>query len=179
MSYMNELLAKYEFYPKEAWTLQLKTLQQAPREVATLSYWIEALSIKSCLEIGCAAGGLLHYFINVLGLEGHGLDSVAPTMIDDPDVMHIGDCHSSEAQAWAKEHGPYDMVFIDADHSYQAVKLDYELYNGMATKMIAFHDIFQDVYLGPRMFWNELDGDKLEIWCPNDKNFLGIGILFL
>jgi hypothetical protein len=170
-------LAKYDWYTPEEWTLQLATLQQNPKEVATFSYWIEYMKCKTCLEVGVAGGGLLHYFINVLGMDGYGIDIGVPTMIDQS-RMYIGDCHSGEAQNWAKEHGPYDLVFIDADHSYEAVSLDYKLYKDMATKILAFHDINQNIYIGVRQLWDELEGDKLEIWAPGGDLWLGIGILF-
>jgi len=174
--YMKEL-AKYDWYTPAEWTLELPTLQQLPREVATFSYWIEHEKVKTFLEIGVASGGMMHYFINSLGLKGYGLDIVEPTMVS-KDLVHVGDCHSGESQKWAEEHGPYDLVFIDGDHSYEAVKLDWELYRGMATKMVAFHDIFQDIYLGPRYLFDQIGGDKLEIKCPGNM-YLGIGIVFL
>jgi hypothetical protein len=120
----------------------------------------------------------MHYFINVLGIECRGLDIGSPTMVD-KSLVFIGDCHSGESQEWARKNGPYDMIFIDADHSYEAVSLDYKLYKDMATKMIVFHDIDQNVYIGVRQLWDEIEGDKLEIWSPGGDLWLGIGILFL
>ncbi len=35
----------------------------------------------------------------------------------------------------------YDVVFIDADHRYEGVKKDIELYSNLATKILMFHDI--------------------------------------
>lgn len=35
----------------------------------------------------------------------------------------------------------YDVVFIDADHRYEGVKRDIELYSELATKVLMFHDI--------------------------------------
>ena len=37
--------------------------------------------------------------------------------------------------------GFYDIVFIDADHRYDGVKKDIELYKNLATKALMFHDI--------------------------------------
>lgn len=35
----------------------------------------------------------------------------------------------------------YHCVFIDADHKYEGVKIDIELYSNFATKILMFHDI--------------------------------------
>lgn len=177
IDYLSRLLSDYNHYPSPYWPLDLQTIMQDVYELATLSYWIEYVEVKNYLEIGVASGGLMHYFTNVMGLKGLGIDVVLqPTLMVDSDLVYVGDCHSAEAQDWAKENGPYDMIFIDGDHSYEAVKLDYELYRDMATKMIVFHDIFQDEWLGPRQLWEQVEGNKLEI---NSNRKLGIGILFL
>jgi len=178
IDYLEEL-SKYAHYPVLApyWLLNLQTIFQDDYELATLSYWIEYMNVKTYLEIGVASGGLMHYFTNILGLKAYGIDIVLqPTLMVDSKLIYIGDCHSGEAQKWAKDNGPYDMIFIDGDHSYEAVKLDYELYENMATKMIVFHDIFQDIWLGPRQLWNQIEGKKLEV---NTNTNLGIGILFV
>jgi hypothetical protein len=45
-----------------------------------------------------------------------------------------------------------DAVFIDADHSYAAVRADFELWWPKATKLVGFHDIqIPDV----GRFWRE------------------------
>ena len=175
MDYLKELEAYY--FPPRPWTnLSLEAIFQNPLELATLSYWIHAAGAENYLEVGVAAGGFMHYAQNVLGLTGYGLDVMTPIMVT-PERMFLGDCHSKEAVAWAEERAPYDMVFIDADHSYEAVSLDYKLYKDMASKLIVFHDIAHATLPGPRKLWNEIqEPRKLEIIAPGES--LGIGIIF-
>jgi hypothetical protein len=88
----------------------------------------------------------------------------------------------------AEELGPYDLIMIDADHTYDAVKADYENYKHMARKAIAFHDIIgEGAKLSdgtpvevPRL-WGELKPDHTtiefaETW--GDKP-MGIGVILL
>lgn len=51
------------------------------------------------------------------------------------------DSHDIRAVALAHEKGPYDVVFIDAGHTYEDVILDAVNYAPMAKKFVLFHDI--------------------------------------
>lgn len=56
--------------------------------------------------------------------------------------MCVGSSHDADVQAAAVSLGPYDVVFIDGDHSYDGVKLDWEFAQTLNPKrLIAFHDI--------------------------------------
>jgi predicted O-methyltransferase YrrM len=57
-----------------------------------------------------------------------------------------------------------DFLFIDGDHSYEGVKMDYEMYSPLVTPggLIGFHDIAYPC--GVTQFWNELKPRYEETW---------------
>lgn len=74
---------------------------------------------------------------------------------------------------------PYDLCFIDADHSYKQVKLDYENMKDHC-RVIAFHDI-RTASAGVPLLWNELkSGNKLEIVTvdPRISFMSAIGVIW-
>jgi len=86
-----------------------------------------------------------------------------------------------------------DFLFIDADHSYEGVKKDFEMYSPLVRKggIIAFHDIIPDYYTRYGIktsssagevykFWNEIKGkyEHLEIIKDRNQDGYGIGVLF-
>lgn len=88
--------------------------------------------------------------------------------------IFIGDSHSQEAIDYARELGPYDLVFIDGDHTYAGVRADWLNYGPMAKKLVGFHDIVnnRDCF----KFWNEVKRNN-----RTEENaasgWLGIGIV--
>jgi len=54
--------------------------------------------------------------------------------------MIWGDSRAPEVVAAAAARAPYDLAFIDADHSLEGVTADAEAY-GLMARMVAFHDI--------------------------------------
>ncbi len=95
--------------------------------------------------------------------------------------------HSSGGELawnWAKQWAPYDLVFIDGDHSYEAVVSDFSLYHKFGLR-VALHDINHPDEgeggkdFGVRRFWNELKqkdyGVAME--CCVTGYYMGIGIV--
>lgn len=91
-----------------------------------------------------------------------------------------GDSTSEHTIRSARALGPYDAVFIDANHFYNYVSKDWENYSPMATKFVAFHDIRNKKCEVPR-FWGELRErhEHREITLDPAGRFNGIGIIML
>jgi predicted O-methyltransferase YrrM len=71
----------------------------------------------------------------------------------DADVL-VADSHDPRTLEWAKQQGPFDFIYIDADHSYEGVKQDWEWYGPLAAR-VGFHDIGPPTN-GPAKLWQEL-----------------------
>ncbi len=77
-----------------------------------------------------------------------------------------------------------DFLFIDADHTYEGVRRDFQLYSPLVAKggLIAFHDIAPNApgeEYGVRQLWNELSPafKSQEIIADPDQRGYGIGLL--
>jgi predicted O-methyltransferase YrrM len=66
----------------------------------------------------------------------------------------IDDSHLPAAVAWAAQWAPYDVVFIDGDHSYDGVKADWNSYAKMG-RLVCLHDVFS-TEPGVVKFWQEI-----------------------
>jgi predicted O-methyltransferase YrrM len=78
-----------------------------------------------------------------------------------------------------------DLLFIDADHRYEGVKQDFEMYSPLVKPggIIAFHDIVHgqpDLVGGVERFWNEIKTKyrHSEIIESPHQPWGGIGVLY-
>lgn len=78
-------------------------------------------------------------------LSGNGYDA----------ACRIANSASYESVKWAQQWAPYDLIFVDGDHSYDGVKQDWMLYGNMGA-IIAFHDVCSNHEPGPVKLWNEI-----------------------
>jgi len=69
-----------------------------------------------------------------------------------------------------------DWLFIDGDHETEAVIRDYTYYRSFVTPggFIGFHDIDNISHKGIRLFWDSLEGEKIEICGIGIKRWLGV-----
>jgi len=138
----------------ESYVLQNKS------EVAALIDLFRGENVRSYLEIGSKFGGSLWLIANALPIGSrivsvdlpHGdqsfkeneahlrqcVDTIRARGYDSH--LIIGDSTNPSVIEQVRKLGPYDAVFIDANHTIPYVTKDFENYRGMG-RMIAFHDI--------------------------------------
>jgi predicted O-methyltransferase YrrM len=113
--------------------------QQVPDEIAALigAVMQSGEDCKSYLEIGAAAGATAYLFHRIIGVERIVLidDNQHPKAILRDRVLAgidrleiIGRSADDGTVAQAAALAPYDIVMIDADHSYSGARLDVDLY---------------------------------------------------
>lgn len=179
---------------------------QFKTEILNLAKIIENQKPKTVLEIGTSTGGTLFTWARLASQEAHivsvdlpggennwaypswkegfyGKFGLASQKID----LIRGDSQSKETFSKVKAvfgNAPVDFLFIDADHSYNGVKKDYELYSQLVKQggIIAFHDIVQspeETTVGVKTFWNEIkQGKEFQEFVENqDQGWGGIGVL--
>lgn len=109
-------------------------MEQNYDELEWLCQFIIDRKIHSFLEIG-TANGVFHKFLkNEMKLD---IESISPVKVDGI-KMHVGKSQDPDILKQCRHF--YDMVFVDGDHSAQAVRADYENFKGKCRYM-AFHDV--------------------------------------
>lgn len=148
------------------------------------------------VEIGCDAGGTLWAWKQigiprVIGIEypEEHSDDDNPWGTENPLVPHgceilRADSHADSTRVALSDMlvgQPIDVLFIDADHTYEGVKRDYLMYAPMVANegMIALHDVSPHPHhpgVGVQRFWQQIKGDKEEILLAPEY-WGGIGIV--
>jgi len=156
---------------------------QSSAEVVELCRFIEAEEIRSYLEIGIWTGRLVTALHRVFGFSrvavcDHGWAEQCGFPISVPEGASFfrGDSGSDAFVAWRRELGPIDLVLIDANHHYRAVRRDFEIERAQPHRFLALHDITgaRRGTEGVARLWSELEGNKTEIIAPGSK--MGIGV---
>ena len=164
---------------------------QSREELIALCELIEEKGIRSYLEVGAWTGRLVSALHRIFRFdlvaacddgwaEQHGLSLSVPT-----DARFFrGDSGSPEYERWREALGPVDLVLIDANHSWRAVRRDFEINRRHPHRFLAFHDIVgaHRQTAGVRRFWRELAvGNRREIIRPHaelglSESTMGIGL---
>ncbi len=85
----------------------------------------------------------------------------------------IGDSHKIDPEAFVRDHGRMDLVFIDGDHSREGVRQDTDLARAILAPggAIAWHDANpKKRYIGSRLF---LEEDMPELALATTDDFIG------
>lgn len=133
-------------------------IEQNSAELAEFLVQMQELGVESVLEIGTGWKGGLSRFLAAddgmawqtwsMDIEQHSFIYEHVTYMRGAD--NVRDYAANTQRTW-------DLVFIDADHSYEGVKNDHQLWGKYATKVIAFHDIagLRDCE-GVKQYWDEI-----------------------
>jgi len=118
-------------------------IEQNPNELGAFMAWVQQFEIKSYLEIGVSSGGLACYVADMLKPERiYGADLRFPRLFaSGMDFFQGSSQFNPWFDIWLEHVGTVDLVMIDADHSYDAVKADAASAAKLKPKIMAFHDI--------------------------------------
>lgn len=185
----------------------MTTIMQVDAEIDALADVFRKEGVRSFLEIGSKFGGSLARLAKAMPAGSRVVSVDLPygtrawresevslrNVIYDLSVVghdtHLiwGDSTSAEIVAKVRALGPFDAIFIDANHTRAFVEKDFANYAPM-TRLIAFHDIAW--HRAPEWVGTRIDVPEFWDWiktgyrhqefkfCPTGKNN-GIGVLWL
>lgn len=113
-------------------------LEQNRFELNALCQFIENNRLSSWLEIGISHGYLQRFMRDEMKMVSLG---ITPDKLKTHDSLQViyGYSQQPEVIRQIANYGVFDMIFVDGDHSYEAVKSDYLNYHDKCRYM-AFHD---------------------------------------
>lgn len=178
---------------------------QIPSEIKYLLSKVEQQKPRVVVEIGTRMGGTLFLFtkmatpnakiISIDYPDGYG-GYYRPSRIEfyksfatNEQSMSLikGDSHAAETKRQleqALQGELIDFLFIDGDHSYEGVKMDFEMYGDLVRKggIIAFHDnkpTKENAWSGVIPYWDELKRSEYqtEEFFGDEDTWGGMGVL--
>lgn len=181
---------------------------QVDAELAELTGLLVEIGVSSYLEIGARYGGSFEAILTALGPMARGVavdfpggnfgdEESAPILLAAIDRLRkrharagaiFGPSTAPEVVERVEALAPFDVVLIDADHSYEAVRRDFETYLPMARKAIVLHDIAAPKGTHSKTgkpvevprFWDDIGfaySDRQEIVAPGSN--MGFGVVWL
>jgi predicted O-methyltransferase YrrM len=163
--------------------IKMKGMLRAMRPFCLLLYeYTLELKAQNVLELGARQMQSGRSFLSALYENGSGLltsvdladrsERVSPEMLKHLRMI-VGNTHNADTIRKVADR-EYDLMLIDAGHSYEDVKQDYKFYEGLVRPggLIFFHDVVNNITGVPK-FWNELQVPN-KITLPY---FPGLGII--
>jgi predicted O-methyltransferase YrrM len=173
-------------------------------ELVPLLHDVKILNPRTVVEIGTHRGGTLYLWTRLaqpdatlisIDLPGGKFGGgYSPFRIPiyrrfrrDRQKLHLlrADSHSSSTRNETKlllAGRPIDLLFIDGDHTYEGVKLDWEMYSPLVGPggVIVFHDVAGDyAETHVKAFWDSIKANyRHKEYVAHPGGQYGIGVLF-
>lgn len=165
-------------------------IEQSARELAEFCAWLRGRGVRTYVELGVSSGGLFRFMQETWGFEwALGVDLHAPSALHLPDTAKvvIGDLRKPETIE-ALKGLTADLVFVDADHTYESIVQDTRTALSLNPSIVAFHDVagLRECE-GARKHWEEVkDGKHIPLATHestlefvNADDPVGIGVVTL
>jgi cephalosporin hydroxylase len=163
---------------------------QTTWELEQMLQLVDTIRPDRILEIGIWEGGTLWHWLQ----RAQAVTAVDDTMRDPGPgewlcwaeeagtqlyLLH-GDSRDPAIVESARRRGPYQFALIDADHTYQAVKADWENYRDMVEGVVCFHDITPRPDYGVSELWGEIKAEHRTVEIVDGTGiYNGIGCVWL
>lgn len=183
--------------------------QQKNTELAMLLELLHLRQPKRILEIGVFHGGTIKAWTQVadpeaiiVGIDlpkaayGGGFNAQQAKLITglakhkQKILLLPFDSHAQSTFDIVAKQAPFDFLFIDADHTYEGAKTDFELYSPLVAEggIIALHDVVPHTLypeVGVYKLWNEIKFSGANVVEYIDYEYVtdhglwaGIGVIF-
>jgi predicted O-methyltransferase YrrM len=178
---------------------------QVEEELANLLGIVRKLEPLTVLEIGTHKGGTLFLWTcfakrnaTIVSIDlpggkfGGGYSRLRAALFrrfaKQKQSLHLlrADSHARQTFEVAKNllgGSGVDLLFIDGDHTYDGVKMDWEMYSPLVREggIVVFHDIaanYEDTQV--KRLWDSIKvGFRHQEYVANPEGFYGIGVLFV
>ena len=121
----------------------INRVEQHARELIWFLKRIDGIS--SILIIGSRNGGLeQHIQMAIPECRTTSVDPF-PNYSNTVSNLIIGDSSEESTRDEVRENGPFDVVFIDGDHTLEGVTADWEFARSLKPKKVFFHDISETI----------------------------------
>jgi hypothetical protein len=169
-------------------------LWQMPDQLSRCLIFLSQFAITSVAEIGTWCGWTLAITVKYLQRFNSALYAIAIDSMPQPATFDIIKAHLpisyKQGTCRGMDGHKYDLVLIDADHSYKECAADYHTL-GRAASICVFHDIADDDVIGyvpneggVARLWREIADDATDKYLtreftdhPGSKGVMGIGVV--
>lgn len=185
---VNEFIASIEEARRTYPNISPMIIRQKPDELTMVISYLYPRKFKNFTEIGCAEGGSLWVYSNMLCSPNAFIRAIdiklPPNLIFTCEKLKKSGKEIEIIQKDSREafrdilDNSIDLLHIDADHSAETVNKDWELYYPKVSKngIILLHDTIRTE--GPKLLKERLEREKYNIVTFHiEENSLGISVI--